>query len=337
VGYDGFLLDESKNGYLVMEYVDGPSLKQVLTDRPLSIAEIYLLRDRLASGLTVVHDKGTFHRDISPDNIILPGGHVENAKLIDFGIAKRSDPTVRTIIGDVFAGKRGYAAPEQFGLSGGQVGPYSDIYSLGLVLAAAATGRSLDMGSSNETAIQARQRVPDLSQVPAELQPQLTAMLQPNPADRPQTVAELIRRWPRPLTRLEELKKWLEEYKATLIVIGIVVIGVMGGIFFIINSDADICKLNSKQLVERLNNSTPTQREQLIARIAGCPPEQLIKKVIPLPKEWSEAVMAKIAELPPEQIASYAQKFYDNGSLDNAFVLWKWAAGKGHGPSALML
>lgn len=339
VGYEGFLLDEKKNGYLVMEYVDGPSLKQVLTDHPLSIAEIYLLRDRLASGLSVVHDKGTFHRDISPDNIILPGGHVENAKLIDFGIAKRSDPTVRTIIGDLFAGKRGYAAPEQLGLYGGKIGSYSDIYSLGLVLAAAVTGRSLDMGSSNETAIQARQRAPDLSQMPSELQPQLTAMLQPNPADRPQSIAELIQRWPRPLTQLEELKNWLKKkYMATLIVISIVVIGVMGSIFiFSIISDENLCIINSKQPVKILNSSTPMQREQLIVRITRCSPEQLVKKVISLPKEWSELVMAKLAELPPEQIASYAQKFYNNDSLDHAFVLWKWAAEKGHGPSALML
>lgn len=197
VGYDGFFQDEKKRYFLVMEYVDGPSLAQVLKQRALLLEEVYLLRDRLLRGLAAVHEKGVIHRDISPDNVILPGGQVANAKLIDFGIAKLGDPAARTVIGDAFAGKLRYVAPEQMGLFGGTVGPWSDIYSLGLVLAAAAIGRPLDMGSSYAAALQARQIVPDSSAVPAELRPQLTAMLQPNPADRPQQVSELLQRWPR--------------------------------------------------------------------------------------------------------------------------------------------
>jgi serine/threonine-protein kinase len=193
VSYDGFFLDEKKQYYLVMEYVDGPSLAKVLKQRVLSIDEVYLLRDRLISGLAAVHEKGVVHRDISPDNVILPEGQVAKAKLIDFGIAKLDDPMAKTIIGGAFVGKLRYMAPEQLGLFGGRVSPCSDIYSLGLVLAAAATGKPLDMGSSYETALQARQRVPDLSEVSADLRPQLTAMLQPDPADRPQHVINVVK------------------------------------------------------------------------------------------------------------------------------------------------
>jgi hypothetical protein len=75
-------------------------------------------------------------------------------------------------------------------------GPYSDIYNFGLVLAGATIGRPLDMGNSMDTAYQARLKIPDLNLVPAEFRPQLTAILQPNPADRPQDMAELLRRMP---------------------------------------------------------------------------------------------------------------------------------------------
>src|SRR5205823_1442271 len=83
-------------------------------------------------------DRGIIHRDLSPDNIILPEGDVDRAKLIDFGIAKSANPGDATVIGSAFPGKFSYAAPEQVGLFGGQVDARSDIYSLGPVLAAAA-------------------------------------------------------------------------------------------------------------------------------------------------------------------------------------------------------
>ncbi len=224
VGYDGFQRDDKHGHCLVMEYVEGPSLKELLKQRSLVVTQVWQLRNRLAEGLAAAHAKGIFHRDIAPDNVILPEGKVADAKLIDFGIAKRRDPATGTIIGHIFAGKWGYVAPEQLGLFGGEVGPYSDIYSLGLVLTEAAIGKPLDMGNSPETAIQARQQVPDLSQVPAELRPQLTAMLQPNPADRPQSISELLQCWPCPPLAG---KGWLGKYRVWLIgAVGIVVVSI---------------------------------------------------------------------------------------------------------------
>jgi serine/threonine protein kinase len=104
VGYESFFRDEQRNFYLVMEYVDGPSLAQILTERSLSLKEVFQLRDRLCKGLAAVHEKGVVHRDLSPDNVILPGGDVNAAKLIDFGIAKLNDPGHATIIGSAFVG-----------------------------------------------------------------------------------------------------------------------------------------------------------------------------------------------------------------------------------------
>ncbi len=193
VAYDGVFRDENGRLYLVMEFADGPSLSKLMGERPLNADEVRQLRDRLADGLAVAHDKGVVHRDISPDNVILPGGDLGKAKIIDFGISKAVDPEVKTIIGDDFAGKFSYVSPEQLGMFGGQIDGRSDIYSLGLVLAAAAQGEPLDMGLSPISVIEARRAVPDLSRVPAAVRADLAAMLQPDPAKRPQTMRELIR------------------------------------------------------------------------------------------------------------------------------------------------
>ncbi|NBC32998.1 MAG: protein kinase [Alphaproteobacteria bacterium] len=192
VGYDGVFRDERGRLFLSMEFVDGPSLKDLLRERPFTASEIRRLRDRLASGLAAAHEKGIIHRDLSPDNVILPDGLIENAKIIDFGIAKLEDPEVSTIIGDSFAGKLSYASPEQLGMYGGEIGPPSDIYSLGLILAAAASGKPLDMGKTTSTVVEARRTVPDLNGIPAELRDELSKMLAPEPKDRPQTMRALI-------------------------------------------------------------------------------------------------------------------------------------------------
>jgi formylglycine-generating enzyme required for sulfatase activity/predicted Ser/Thr protein kinase len=196
VSYDGFVRDQEGRDYLVMEYVEGPSLAERLRRGPLTPAEVLALRDRLAAGLAEAHRKGAVHRDLSPDNVILPGERIESAKLIDFGICKLTDPAQETIIGSSFAGKYRYASPEQLGLYGGGVDARSDIYSLGLILAAAALGRPLGMGESIEAALRSRQGLPDLSALPPSLREWLSAMLQPDPARRPDSLDALLARWP---------------------------------------------------------------------------------------------------------------------------------------------
>ncbi|MBL8834645.1 MAG: serine/threonine protein kinase [Alphaproteobacteria bacterium] len=192
VYYEGAFFDDSGQLYLVMEFVDGPSLATALQSRRIEPPAIRGLRNRLAAGLAAAHAEGVIHRDISPDNVILPGGRLEDAKLIDFGIAKQQAHAGGTVIGGDFAGKYAYVAPEQLGLYGGNVDGRSDIYSLGLVLAAAAAGRPLEMGNSPATAVEARKRVPDLSRVPSVLRDELALMLQPDPADRPASMAQLL-------------------------------------------------------------------------------------------------------------------------------------------------
>jgi serine/threonine-protein kinase len=125
VSYEGFFQDDKKRYYLVMEYINGPTLAEVIKQRKLTPDEIYILRDRLIYGLMAAHRKGAIHRDLSPDNIILPQGEIGNAKIIDFGIAK--DTNEGTIVGDQFVGKFRFSSPEQLRLIDAPVAAYSDI------------------------------------------------------------------------------------------------------------------------------------------------------------------------------------------------------------------
>ena len=192
VSYDGVFRDEYGRILLSMEYLDGPSLQEVLQGGPLDPDEVAILLDRIASGLAAAHQRGIVHRDMSTDNVILPGRGIANAKIIDFGIAKQTAGGAGTVIGDAFAGKYGYASPEQFGLFGGQVGPQSDIYSAGLVLAAAALGRPLDMGRTPQAMIERRMSVPDLSALDEPLRGVLCSMLEPDPQNRAKSMTELV-------------------------------------------------------------------------------------------------------------------------------------------------
>lgn len=190
--------------YLAMEFVDGPSLSDRMLHGPLSRDEVRVLQRRLADGLAAAHRNGVIHRDISPDNIILPGGDVRRAKIIDFGIARNTRSAEATIIGGGFAGKYSWVSPEQLGLAGGEVTDKSDIYSLGLVLAAAMQGRPLDMGGSQLEVIEKRRRVPDLSAIDPSFHEVLTAMLQPLPEHRPASMAE-VARWGMTRTQAADL------------------------------------------------------------------------------------------------------------------------------------
>jgi serine/threonine protein kinase len=229
VSYEGVFDDGTGSLFLAMEYVDGPSLSKVLHSGPVPPAELARLRDRLASGLAAAHAQGVVHRDLSPDNVILPGGRIDDAKLIDFGIAKQTEGSKATIIGTDFAGKYAFAAPEQLGMHGGDVGPRADIYSLGLVLAAAGLGGPIDMGNSPGTAVQARLKVPDLTKVPTDLRGSLTRMLQPDPAQRPASMADLISQAGTRRTSTTQAKASGGGGKGAMIAIASVLVLLIGG------------------------------------------------------------------------------------------------------------
>src|SRR5262249_6356528 len=139
-------------------------------------------------------------RDVSSDNIMIPGGDVARAKIIDFGIARSTLLGEHTIIGGGFAGKYNYVSPEQLGLFGGDVRAKSDVYSLALVLIEALSGQPVDRGGSQAAVLEKRRKLPDLGAIDLRIRPLLERMLQPDPAARPDSMAQ-VAAWPLPASR----------------------------------------------------------------------------------------------------------------------------------------
>ena len=186
--------------YLAMEFVEGQSLAELIRREALTYEAVRALLKRVAAGLHVAHERGIIHRDVSSDNIMIPGGDVARAKIIDFGIARSTQLSDRTIIGSGFAGKYNYVSPEQLGLFGGDVQAKSDIYSLGLVLVEALTGQPIDMGGSQAAILEKRRKVPDLGAIDLRIRPLIAKMLDPDPAGRPESMAQ-VATWPLPTSR----------------------------------------------------------------------------------------------------------------------------------------
>jgi serine/threonine protein kinase len=127
--------ESEENAYIVMEFVEGQSLKQCLeTGQHFPVAETVRIMEHLLAGLQYSHDKGVTHRDIKPGNVILAkDGQV---KLADFGIA-RIESSAMTVVGTVL-GTPAYMSPEQ--LMGQPTDRRTDIYSAGVLLYQLLTG-----------------------------------------------------------------------------------------------------------------------------------------------------------------------------------------------------
>jgi formylglycine-generating enzyme required for sulfatase activity len=179
--------------YIAMEYIDGVGLDSLIGKiRPERDALVALIR-RIAEGLAAAHAEGLWHRDLSPDNVMVPAGDLARAKIIDFGIAKDVHTDRTTMFGGGFAGKFGFAAPEQFLEFGQTVGPWTDIYSLGLVMASLALGRDLEMaGAGYVDAIARRRAGVDVSDLDPALRPLFARMLATDTAQRFASMTALI-------------------------------------------------------------------------------------------------------------------------------------------------
>jgi len=125
--------------YVAMEWVDGITLQKYLKRRKkLGVGETLALLYRLASGLAALHAQGFVHRDIKPSNIMVGGDDAGAIKLIDLGIAKRSNTTAQTNAGTLL-GTPAYMSPEQ--ARGEAVDVRSDVWGLGVLLFRCLTGR----------------------------------------------------------------------------------------------------------------------------------------------------------------------------------------------------
>ncbi|WP_268248426.1 serine/threonine-protein kinase [Streptomyces melanogenes] len=169
--------------WLATQYVPGLSLHDALTSfGPLPLAAVFQLVGCAAQALTAVHAAGVIHRDLKPSNVLLGSG---GPYVIDFGIARAADATQLTASGGMI-GTPQYMSPEH--ALGEQLTPATDVFSLGLIAAVAATGRH-PYGDGGAITVAAQiansaHRPPDLSGYPAELRPLLECTLAADPAQR---------------------------------------------------------------------------------------------------------------------------------------------------------
>ncbi|WP_170689102.1 serine/threonine-protein kinase [Ruegeria profundi] len=176
--------------YLVMDYVDGPGLDQKLKAGPMSASDVLTVCKRVCEGLEAAHARNIVHRDLSPDNIILRDGDPAQAVIIDFGIAKDTNPGAETIVGGEFAGKYAYAAPEQLS---GKTDQRTDIYSLGALLLANFRGQKADAGRNLLEVVENKKEPLNTQDVPEPLKSILDKMTAPNPDDRYQSAGDVLR------------------------------------------------------------------------------------------------------------------------------------------------
>ena len=129
--------EENNTAYMVMEYLEGCTLREYLRSNGERIdinTGLYMI-DSLITALDAVHKSGIIHRDISPENIFICND--SSVKLLDFGAAKQTMDTYTQTVSIVL--KHGYAPPEQY-LSRGDFGPWTDIYALGATMYRMFTG-----------------------------------------------------------------------------------------------------------------------------------------------------------------------------------------------------
>jgi serine/threonine protein kinase len=178
---------DSATPWLATAYVAGPSLAQAVSEHgPLPAASVLALAAGLAESLAAIHAAGVVHRDLKPSNVLLAG---DGPRVIDFGISRAAEVTSLTRAGFVM-GSPGFMSPEQ--AEGRDVGAPSDVFSLGAVLAFAATGEGPFGGGSTAALVyRVVHGLPDLELLPDEVRPLVERCLAKDPSRRP-AAAELL-------------------------------------------------------------------------------------------------------------------------------------------------
>ncbi|MGW3147118.1 bifunctional serine/threonine-protein kinase/ABC transporter substrate-binding protein [Streptomyces sp. NPDC001177] len=173
---------EAAAPWLATAFVPGPSLGEaVAAHGPLPTGTLRVLGARLAEALREIHAVGLVHRDVKPGNVLLA---LDGPRLIDFGVARDPEDTALTSTG-IVVGSPGFLSPEQ-AQGGRDLGPAGDIFSLGCVLAYAATGRPpFGTGTLDALLFRTVHDAPDLEGVPDELAELVSRCLEKDPQLRP--------------------------------------------------------------------------------------------------------------------------------------------------------
>jgi eukaryotic-like serine/threonine-protein kinase len=178
--------------FLIMDLIDGPSLRDILAKERLPLAKALDWMAQAADGLGYVHEQGYLHRDVKPQNMVVGGDG--GVKLIDFALATRQERGVGGFLLRRLAGRRrpgtwSYMSPEQIRRK--RLTAMADVYALGVSLFEAVTGRLPYAGETSQALLEGHLYAPVPSAAvlrpgaPIELDDLLRAMLAKDPLDRP--------------------------------------------------------------------------------------------------------------------------------------------------------
>ncbi|MFC1635939.1 protein kinase [Planctomycetota bacterium] len=180
--------NDQKEPFVIMEYVSGPSLRELLTESPHGLGTqkaAFFLRE-IAKSLSYLHECGIVHRDLKPSNIFYENGYV---KVGDYGLAKAISAS-RHSGHTITVGTVSYMAPE---IGAGSYNRSIDIYALGVLLYEMLTGDVPFIGSSPAEVLMKHMTVtPELKNVEEPFRKVITKALAKDPADRYQTVQEMV-------------------------------------------------------------------------------------------------------------------------------------------------
>jgi len=237
------VIEEKNELYLVMEYIEGATLRQRL-GQPLTIPEFLDIGTQCSDALQVAHQKGIVHGDVKPENIMLTS--VGQVKMLDFGVARRlvgpdmgpETASLATMQGTI-AGTPAYMAPEA--MMAKPVDGRADLFSLGVVFYEMLGGKNpfrtdTFLGTSMRVLNETPPPIGELNpQVPAEIEQLVSRLLEKNPADRYASAADLSTelrqlaaagikapRWPR-------LRTWRRRYQ--MWAAGVAAVAVIGVLF----------------------------------------------------------------------------------------------------------
>jgi tetratricopeptide (TPR) repeat protein len=180
-------LTEDGTPYLAMEWLDGIDLETRLRAGALSLEDTLALAIRVSEALAVAHEHGVIHRDIKPANIFLVGGRPENARLLDFGVARLSTRTRTLTLPGRIVGTPAYMSPEQ-ARGGAEIDARADLFSLGCVLHECLSG---------EPAFAGEQVIAVLAKVLMEDPPRLGELVPELPIALEELVGRLLEKDPR--------------------------------------------------------------------------------------------------------------------------------------------
>ena len=243
--------------FFSMEFVEGTNLHEKLRSGPLPARQAAQLILEIAEAVQYAHTMGIIHRDLKPGNILLDAsGH---PRVTDFGIARYGAANKLTVTGEIL-GTPGFIPPEQVRCLEDQIGPASDVYSLGALLYATLTGHPPFRSPSQlevlrqvieELPVEPRVINPD---VPLDLETICLKCLEKNPARRFATATEMgleLTRYlngipirSRPIRRIEKVARWCRRNPALSGTVGVAVASVFAIVCLLWTHNRELERLN---------------------------------------------------------------------------------------------